>query len=53
MLAFLGAQGMKLSEGIELISKGRPEAAFPRPYRLSVVRFVEQYRSQSSATEEE
>lgn len=45
MLAFLGAQGMKLSEAMVLIRKARPQVEFPPAYRYSVARFVEQYRS--------
>ena len=45
MLAFFGAQGMKLSEAMELIRGARPQVQFPPAYRRSVARFVEQYRS--------
>jgi protein-tyrosine phosphatase len=48
LLAFLGAQGMMLTEAMELISSRRPKAEFPAVYRQSVVRFLARYRDQSS-----
>jgi protein-tyrosine phosphatase len=48
LLAFLGAQGMRLTEAMELISSKRPKAEFPVAYRQSVVRFLASYREQSS-----
>lgn len=43
LLAFLGAQGMKLTEAMELICSRRLQAEFPEVYRRSVVRFLSDY----------
>ncbi len=48
LLAFLGATGIALDEGIEMIRRRHPIAEFPDVYRESVARFLKTWGSARS-----